>query len=147
MTSSPYSRFWLALGRLPRHGLGTETLKCDLVLQYTSGRTAHLHEMTAGEYDQLCRSLESRLPPSPQSPRRKAPFGIRKLRSRILVEMRRWGVAGVRSDSVDWQSVDAFCRNPRIAGAPFRELDEDALAALLRKLICMNGKKSDDGAR
>ena len=147
MTSSPYSRFWLAFGRLPRHGLGTEALKCDLVLQYTNGRTTHLHEMTGEEYGQLCRSLESRIAPSPQAPRRKAPFGIRKLRSRILVEMRIWGVAGLRSDSVDWQSVDAFCKNPRIAGAPFRELDEDALVALLRKLICMNGKKYDDGVR
>ena len=27
------------------------------------------------------------------------------------------------------------------------ELDEDALSALLRKLICMNGKKHDEGVR
>lgn len=145
-----YGRFWSAFRRLPVEGNSAESVKDVLVSQYTRGRTSHLHEMTPVEYDRLCRAVEreaaasssaGRQRPKPVSP------GLRALRSRVLVEMRIWGVPGVRHNSVDWQSVDRFCLDSRIAGKRFCLLQYDELEALLRKLTAMVNKKLDADRR
>ena len=42
------------------------------------------------------------------------------------------------------EDVDAFCRDRRIAGTDFRELDGEGLEALTRKIRIIRRKRQDD---
>lgn len=135
LKSGRFGRFWKALGELPSGGNDSEGLKELLCDQYSGGRTRRLHELTEQEYVRLCEALERDVRRA-SSPERT--WGLRKLRSRVLVEMRLWGVTGVTERSVDWSGVDAFCLDKRISGKRFCALSYDELVSLLRKLKKMN---------
>lgn len=123
-----YARFYAILGRL--RGADKETV----VLQFTNGRTTHLHEMLESEYGMMCRELER---VAGYDERREAwRQAMRKKRSAALHQMQLLGV-----DTADWGRVDAFCRDRRIAGKAFRELDGDGLDALLTKLRAIRRKR------
>lgn len=47
-----YTRFYTLLKKMP--GADKETL----VYQFTQGRTVHLRQMSAKEYDAMCRQME-----------------------------------------------------------------------------------------
>ena len=156
-STSRYSRFWSAFNRLTLGGNETSSVKEVLVRQYTNGRTEHLHEMRDYEYVRLCEAVERecrRLSAAePQESRsqgyqhRKSSACLRPLRSRVLVEMRHLGVRGVRYNAVNWDEVDVFCLDRRIAGKRFCLLNEEELTSLLRKLIAMNNKRVSDNLR
>ena len=113
-----YSRFYALLNRLPVHD---EEIKERLVLQYTGGRTPRLREMTSAEYRTMCDALDRSLKDG-WSIRREQ---LRKYRSAALKQMQRLGI-----DTTDWARINAFCRDPRIAGREFGALDPEALEAL-----------------
>lgn len=117
-----YARFYALLNRLPVHD---EEMKERLVLQYTGGRTPRLREMTSAEYRTMCDALDSSLKDG-WSIRREQ---LRKCRSAALKQMQRLGI-----DTTDWARINAFCRDPRIAGREFGALDPEALEALTVKL-------------
>ena len=125
-----YARFYALLKRLP--GADKETL----VEQYTSGRTTHLHLMASTEYDAMCRQLED---VSGYDERwRRLRECLRRARSGVLHQMQLYGI-----DTTDWNRVDAFCKDARIAGKRFRELDTEELNALNTKLRMIIRKKSN----
>lgn len=129
MAVENYCRFWRLLRRLPG-----EPDKEAMVEEYTGGRTAHLHEMRREEYERMCADMERLLGyDERREAQRKA---LRRARSGVLHQMQLWGV-----DTADWQRVDRFCQDPRIAGKYFRNLDTDELDELHRKLRAMNRKK------
>lgn len=123
-----YARFYALLGRLP--GADKETL----VLQFTNGRTAHLHLMTAAEYGSMCTEMErvAGYDERCEAWRRE----LRRKRSAVLHQMQLLGV-----DTADWGKVDSFCQDRRIAGMAFREIDGDGLDALLTKLHAIRRKR------
>lgn len=122
-----YARFYALLGKLP--GADKETL----VLQFTNGRTPHLHLMTAAEYGSMCTEMDR---VAGYDARREAwRREMRRKRSAVLHQMQLLGV-----DTADWSKVDKFCQDKRIAGMAFREIDGDGLDALLTKLHAIRRK-------
>lgn len=125
-----YGRFYGALRALP--GGGAE-LKSSIVMQYTGGRTEHVSEMSAREYERACEALEA---VSGKAVER------RKKRSLCLKLMQRIGI-----DTTDWARVNDFTLNARIAGKPFAALSTEELKALsvkLRMIEARGGVKTAD---
>lgn len=120
-----FGRFYCALRQLSVHGDAEET-KRDLVMQYTSGRTGSLREMTMKEYGELCAGME-RMGGTREE--------LRKRRSEVLALMQGLGV-----DTTDWGRVDSFCRDPRIAGKRFCRLGIEELKETAVRLRAMKRK-------
>lgn len=125
-----YSRFYALLGRMAFDG-DRDELKAMLVGQFTGGRTDSLREMARKEYDALCDHLDATTAYSRT---------LRKKRSQCLHLMQRLGI-----DTADWNRINDFCRDARIAGKSFARLaiDElDALAVKLRAIERRGGLRS-----
>lgn len=121
-----YARFWTAFNKLDRGGVEREALKEQLVRSFTEGRTVSLREMSDGEYEALCKSLEER-------------NGYRdELRFRRSCCLNRMYVLGV--DTHDWSRVNAFCMDRRIAGKRFAQLQPEELKELDVKLRAIERK-------
>lgn len=134
-----YSRFYAILGRLPYSG-DREELKKSVVRQYTWDRTEHLHEMTEREYNDCCAGMEMMIPPSQSDAARDTFIRERKRwRSSALHQLQLYGV-----DTTDWNKVNEFCRQPRIAGKAFRDLDCEELEALTKKMRAIIRKREKD---
>lgn len=131
-----YHRFYALLRQIPYKG-AREELKKQIVLQYTLNRTEHLHEMTDEEYMNCCGTLEKIFKPDEHNvfvTERK------KRRSRALHQLQLYGV-----DTTNWDRVNEFCKQARIAGKEFRCLDFDELDALTTKMRAINRKRKRDG--
>ena len=124
MSVQNYHRFYASLNRLP--GGNTEDMKETLVSSFTDGRTTSLKEMTQKEYNAMCASLEERTGMKEQ---------LKKKRSLCLKLMQKAGI-----DTTDWQRVNAFCEDPRIAGKVFARLTSEELEKLSVKLRSIQRK-------
>lgn len=122
-----YARFYTLLKLLP--GADKETL----VAQYTDGRTTSLRETTRQEYDRMCRDMERETGYDEfvEGIRRQ----LRRKRSEVLKLMQQLGV-----DTTDWDRVNAFCTDARIAGKLFRKISIDELEELAVKLRAIKRK-------
>lgn len=129
-----FSRFYSLLKKIPYEG-DKEDLKCDLVSQGTNGRTSSLKEVTRKEYDSICDTMEKLCP---NNGREKFEARRRKSRSVCLKLLQKIGV-----DTTDWNAINDYCRSPKIACVPFRELDIEALDKLSIKLRVILKKKED----
>jgi hypothetical protein len=123
-----YGRFYGLLKQMP--GMNLTDLKSNLILQCTNGRTQSLHEMTAQEYDAMCRSMENAVQDKTK---------LRWQRSICLKLMQQIDV-----DTTKWTEVDRFCENPRIAGKRFSRLSYDELEKLEKKLRAIKAKMKND---
>ncbi|MBQ4392080.1 MAG: hypothetical protein II826_03085 [Prevotella sp.] len=142
-----YSRFYAIFNRLPYSG-DREEFKKSVVLQYTWNRTEHLHEMTEREYDECCRGMEKMIPGNALGKTRgectggdslmnsKLYFERKKRRSAALHQLQLYGV-----DTTNWGKVNAFCKDSRIAGKVFSELDCEELEALTKKMRAIIRKR------
>ena len=130
-----YSRFYAIFNRLPYRG-DREDFKKSVVLQYTWNRTEHLHEMTEREYNDCCAALEKMLAPDARDVFIRE---LKKWRSSALHQLQLYGV-----DTTDWNKVNAFCEQPRIAGKPFRDLDCEELEALTKKMRAIIRKRDKE---
>lgn len=131
---SNYHRFYASFNRLPCGG-DREDLKETLVSSYTNGRTTSLREMSEAEYKTMCAALEHKVNPNARAvyiQERK------RRRSSALHQLQLYGV-----DTTDWNKVNAFCEQPRIAGKPFRDLDCEELEALTRKMRAIIRKRDN----
>lgn len=129
-----YAAFYSLLNRLP--SLDKEALKESIVLQYTDNRTSSLREMNLKEYNAACAGMQKLIPPT----FREELLRVRRLqRSAVLHQMQLLGI-----DTSDWNKVNSFCRDSRIAGKEFRELDCDELDALQVKLRTIRRKKEKE---
>lgn len=114
-----YGRFYRLLAQLPYPGDRAD-LKQALVLQFTNSRTVHLHEMEEVEYQACCKAMEEKTNYS---------ASLRRQRSVTLHLMQKIGV-----DTTDWNRINAFCRDARIAGCEFSRITGAGHRALQRKL-------------
>ena len=123
-----YARFYTLLKKMP--GADKETL----VEQYTNGRTTHLRETTQQEYNKMCRDMEqvAGYDERMSDIRRE----LRRKRSVVLKLMQKLGI-----DTTDWNRVNAFCEDARIAGKAFRHISIDELEVLAVKLRAIKRKK------
>ena len=126
-----YSRFYALLGRMAGD---REQVKEILVSQFTSGRTTSLREMNAKEYDLMCAAMEAevRHPGLNEFEYKKE---LKRLRSAVLHRMQKLGI-----DTTDWNAVDSFCSQSRIAGKPFARMELAELEALISKLEAIRRK-------
>lgn len=121
-----YSRFYSLFAKLPKYG-DDDDQKAQLVSEISQGRTTSLRELSQQEYNSLCRLLEERMG---------IRDNLRRRRSALLRQMQQMGIK-----THDWQVVDQFCLQPRIAGKPFRYLSLTELTALSRKLHAIDHKR------
>jgi len=126
-----YAAFYGLLNRM--YGSDKEEMKRDIVREYTSGRTESLKEMTMPEYLSALSGMKKLAVPACQEQTKEA---LRQKRSAVLHQMQLTGV-----NTADWNRVNAFCEDSRIAGKPFRELTVPELDALLAKLRAIKRKK------
>ena len=122
-----YARFYTLLKKMP--GADKETL----VEQYTNGRTTHLRETTQQEYNKMCRDMEqvAGYDERVSDIRRE----LRRKRSVCLKLMQQLDI-----DTTDWDRVNAFCEDTRIAGKAFRHISIGELEVLAVKLRAIKRK-------
>lgn len=120
MARTNYAAFYALLKSMP--GASKE----DLVLQWTNGRTASLKEMSEREYSLMIRQLRQQVENLEEK---------KKARSAVLKQFQLYGI-----DTTDWDAVDRFCCNARIAGKPFRYLTIPELKALRVKMLSIRNK-------
>lgn len=120
MARNNYAAFYALLKSMP--GVSKE----DLVLQWTNGRTASLKEMSEREYTLMIRQLRQQVENLEEK---------KKARSAVLKQFQLYGI-----DTTDWDAVDRFCCNARIAGKPFRYLTIPELKALRVKMLSIRNK-------
>ncbi|WP_288333321.1 hypothetical protein [uncultured Porphyromonas sp.] len=120
MARTNYAAFYALLKSMP--GASKE----DLVLQWTNGRTASLKEMSEREYSLMIRQLRQQVDSLEEK---------KKARSAVLKQFQLYGI-----DTTDWDAVDRFCCNARIAGKPFRYLTIPELKALRVKMLSIRNK-------
>lgn len=126
MVDADIRRFYALLGKL--HLDDAAEMKRHMVLDISRGRTTHLHDLTAAEITLLLLSLERTV----EQTRKQSNERVKKARSLCLHFMQKLGI-----DTTDWNRVNAFCRDRRIAGKEFYPLTLPELEALARKLRAM----------
>ena len=131
-----YAAFYGLLNRLPSSD--KEALKESIVLQYTDNRTCSLWEMTLKEYNAACAGMQKLVPPTFQEQLLKV---RKKKRSEVLHQMQLLGI-----NTADWNSVNAFCKDSRIAGKEFRDLDCEELDSLQVRIRTIRRKKEKQNA-
>ena len=120
MARTNYAAFYALLKRMP--GASKE----DLVLQWTNGRTSSLKEMSEREYTLMIRQLRQQVENLEEK---------KKARSAVLKQFQLYGI-----DTTDWDAVERFCCNARIAGKPFRYLTIPELKSLRVKMLSIRNK-------
>lgn len=132
-----YARFYALLKQLPYVG-DREELKKSLVSQATGGRTESLKETTTSEYSSLCKLMEKQVPKTNAEALRRLTLRreLRRKRSMALHQMQLWGV-----DTANWDVVNKFCMDKRIAGKSFRALSGDELEDVTLKVRAMIWKR------
>lgn len=120
MARTNYAAFYALLKSMP--GASKE----DLVLQWTNGRTSSLKEMSEREYTLMIRQLRQQVENLEEK---------KKARSAVLKQFQLYGI-----DTTDWDAVDRFCCNARIAGKPFRYLTIPELKSLRVKMLSIRNK-------
>lgn len=120
-----FGRFFSAFNKLTIHGEPEDARK-QFVLQYTSGRTDSLKEMSRKEYTALCIAIEEMNGSRDELKRR---------RSIVLKLMQELNV-----DTTDWAQINDFCRHPRIAGKVFSQLSIEELIDLAVRLRSIKRK-------
>ena len=127
-----YARFYTLLNRVPTSD--REELKRMLVLQFSDGRTDSVRELRKEEYENLCFAMEQ----NDAAARARAVYreDLRRRRSQVLHQLQVLGV-----NTACWDTVNAVCKDPRIGGKEFRELDCMELDEVRRRLYAIQRKR------
>lgn len=110
--------------------------KEGLVLQYTNGRTSSLRETTDKEYYAMCEGMQKQV--NGVKTRDMVREELRRKRSAALHQLQKMGI-----DTTDWNRVNAYCSEPRIAGKEFRKLTTEELDLLVIKLRMIQRKENN----
>lgn len=122
-------------GLYTTHGLDEETRR-SMIRRLTDGRTDSTRDLTYSEAQYLAGYINGA-----KHENRDLSIGeraIKKQRSGVLKRIQLLGV-----DTTDWDCVNAFLCNPRIAGKPLCELSGDELQKLVPKLEAILKKKNE----
>lgn len=120
MAKGSFARFYALMNKNPQID------KDELVLQFTDGRTTHLHEMQRAEFEEMCDMLQYGGPEEQAARERE----LKRARSSVLLRIGRLGISTVDN----WEGIDAFCLSPKIAGKRFAALTALELRGLVPKL-------------
>ncbi len=127
-----YARFYALLNRISGD---KEQIKEALIERFTNGRTSHLREMSAVEYDAMCETMNGELN-HPGMSEYEYKAEMKRLRSAVLHRMQCLGI-----NTTSWDIVDTFCQSPKIMGKKFAQLSPSELELMISKLeaIARNG--------
>lgn len=92
--------------------------KEDVAHKYSGGRTTSLKDLTDAEYLRMVRELS-----------RRKPQDLRPMRSKALRLLQIYGV-----DTLNWDRINEFVSQKKIAGKVFSQLNREELEALVRKM-------------
>ena len=115
-----YSRFYALLKQNPM------LEKDEIVSQFTNGRTTHVSQMSRQEFIRMCDALQFGSP----TEQRARELSLKRARSAALLRIGRLGIPTIDN----WDGINAFVANPKIAGKKFYDLGVDELNSLVRKL-------------
>lgn len=115
-----YATFYALLAKMP----GAE--KEMIVRQYTNGRTGSLRDMNDDEYCIMVSALRRRVDGYDK---------LRQARSNALHRLQLYGV-----DTSNWDDVNRFCAQRRIAGKVFEKMNTEELISLTRKMRAIMDK-------
>lgn len=121
-----------AMMRALQSPLDSEELKAALCEGASNGRTNSLRELTEEELE----SLRTRLQRETASKPLRGSHSRKRKRSAVLRLLTDYGV-----DTKDWQAINAFLSQKRIAGKEFAKLTDSELETLRRKLWAMLRKQ------
>lgn len=116
-----FGKFYALLKQMP--GSDMEQVKESLVWQFSGMRTYSLREMKAGEYEEMIRYMKGVIERKPDE------RVIKKLRSGILHRLQKHGI-----NTTNWDDVNRFLLNPRIAGKMLFQMDVEEMRGLIGKL-------------
>lgn len=128
-----FARFYTLLNRMP-YGGDKEELKQGLVSEFCHAGTNNLKDITKQEYNAMCAAMERM---APSDGREEYCKELRYNRSVCLKLMQKIGI-----DTTNWETVNKFCMNPKIAAMEFRRLDIADLNRLSYKLRMILKKQS-----
>ena len=133
-----YRDIWAELRKLiARTGEDVAAAKERLAMEVSGGRTTSLRELSGEELSLLREGLRQATGSTP-TPTRKGSPSRRRARSLVLRLLEDYGI-----DTGDWEAINAFCRDKRIAGKDFGRLDEEELEGLRRKLHAILRKQEE----
>lgn len=136
MVKRDYKDIWAMLTRIAGP-LGKEDLKEIMCESVSDGRTNSLTELSEVELTALRVELKKQT---------KSGYGsnsdLKKKRGQVLRQMQKYGI-----DTRNWDAVNAFCRDNRIAGKEFGQLTIDELEELRRKMYSINRKNRERNSK
>ena len=121
-----------------KHGLGEEQYRA-LIGELTDGRTVSTKGLTYAEAQYLAGYITGANAKLRTSVEEMTLRSLKWQRSAVLKRLQQIGV-----DTTDWNRVNGFLQQPRIAGKPLYKLDSDELAALIPKLEAIKKKIKED---
>ena len=124
-----FARFYALFRQIPD---ADQDLKETYVKTFTNDRETSLKEMRPDEYNTMCDRLQALISGKPADEYQKE---LKKLRSGVLKHLQEGGV-----NTADWNEVNNYCMNPRIAGKPFGKLTADEIRSLTKRLIMIKKK-------
>lgn len=92
--------------------------------------------MTNKEYDAMCEAMQQM--DKNYKAREAYREELRRKRSTVLKLLQKQGI-----DTTDWDRVDTYCENPRIAGKRFARLTTEELEAVAVKLRIIQRKERE----
>lgn len=115
--------------------LSNDELKDTLVESISEGRTKSLRELSEEELQSLRDTLQEQTLSKP----RVGDKSRKRKRSAVLKLLMDYGI-----DTQDWDAVNDFVENPRIAGKPFARLTNQELEKLKMKMRAILAKKQEE---
>lgn len=125
-----YRQFW-GLLREAHPDFDPKEAKELIVESFSNGRTSSLKDLTDAEYQEVMTSLRMLIERGSKTIRKK------KKRSALLHQLQLYGI-----DTTDWQKVDEFCQDKRIAGKTFRHMSISELESAILRMRVINEKKN-----
>lgn len=115
-----------------QHGLNEDTYR-NMITGLTGGRTNSTKDLTIEEAKKLMDYISGK--------DESQGYSLKRQRSAVLARLTTLGI-----DTTDWNRVNAFLGDSRIAGKPFYKLTYDELINLIAKLesIIKKGKYGKD---
>ncbi len=141
--SSPHARFYAVFARM----VGAD--KEDIIWDYSNKLTTSLNEFkekNPSAYTAMLIDLEQKFPAAKQAAKPSSKAGkqavsdeTRKLRSGILKRLQKHGI-----DTTDWNCVNRFLENPKIAGKRMYNMTDDEMKSFIRKMESILAKDLEE---
>lgn len=138
-TNNPHGQFFSLLGKLKGQ------TKDELVWKYSNMLTTSLNELQEkkpedyrrmiGDMQKMVKAATDKTPSAAYQAERE----LKKKRSAILHRLQKHGI-----DTTDWDVVNRFMRNPKIAGKTLGEMTADEMDLLIPKLEAILAKDKAD---